>query len=71
MGLRLKTDPSLKNFSIFNSYAPHRGYGKLYILKYWNEINNYIASIPNNHYKSNETAKTEIAKGRYMVKNEK
>ena len=47
----LKTDKSIKDIKIINSYAPHHGYEKEEQEKYWNLINNQINNMPDKYIK--------------------
>jgi len=47
MEIKPKPDKILKNISITNSYAPHRGYTSNEINDYWLEINQRCLNLPN------------------------
>merc|ERR1712105_258540 len=51
MEMRIHTGGSIKDISIFNTYAPHTGYSTDVIQKYWDKTNAYISLIPRKYIK--------------------
>merc|ERR1712096_47303 len=49
--IKLKTDNSINNISMTNSYAPHHGYDNEEQNKYWETINEHLQNIPKNYIK--------------------